>query len=150
MQTPDNSKRDYAAASNAAPDISRHFAALYRSFWSLASVPAPTLELCRLRQAQLLQSELAWQHEEVVLPHAQRKALRKWPDSELFSAAEKACLELTEMHAMDAQAITDKQAAAVKAHYGEGGYVALVQALGVFDATTRLGLIWDLTTAEMP
>ena len=99
---------------------------------------------------QLLQSDLAWQHQEVALPDGQREALRQWPASDLFSPAERACLELTEVHAMDAQAITDEQADAVKSHYGEAGYVAVVQALGVFDATTRLGLIWKLATAEMP
>ncbi len=149
MQSSANKQRDYAAASAELPDIARHFAALYRSFWSLESVPAQTLELCRLRQAQLLQSDLAWQHQEVALPDGLREALRQWPDSDLFSPAEKACLELTEVHAMDAQAITDEQADAVKSHYGEVGYVAMVQALGVFDATTRLGLIWNLSTAEM-
>ena len=149
MQLPANDSRDYATASAELPEIASHFAALYRSFWSLGSVPAPTLELCRLRQAQLLQSELAWQHRELTLPDGQREALSQWPDSDLFSPAEKACLELTEVHAMDAQAITDAQADAVKGHYGEVGYVAVVQALGVFDATTRLGLIWNLATAEM-
>ncbi len=131
------------------PEIGSRFADLYRSFWSLASVPASTLELCRLRQAQLLGSDAAWQHEEVELPPGQRDSLRQWPGSELFSAAEKACLEVAEVHAMDARAITDQQAEAVKTHYGEVGYVALVQALGVFDAMTRLGLIWNLSSMEV-
>lgn len=140
---------DYARATAPLPEIAGHFASLYRSFWSLESLPPEALELCRLRIAQLLGSELAFEHEEVPLPADRRHALRDWPGSDLFSPGEKACLELAEMHAMDAAAITDEQADAVKAHHGEVGFVALVQALGVFDAVTRLGLIWDLATLEV-
>ena len=50
---------------------------------------------------------------------------------------------------MDARAITDAQADAIKQHYGEVGLVALLQALGVFDAVIRLGLIWDLQSQEI-
>ena len=131
------------------PEVGQPFLALYRSFWSLESLPAETLELCRLRLAQLLESDIAWEHEEVALTSMQRDLLRRWPDSAVFSAAQKACLELTEVHAMDARSISDEQADAVKAHYGEVGFVALVQALGVFDAMIRLGLIWGLTSMEV-
>ncbi|MEH6585740.1 MAG: hypothetical protein V7720_04230 [Halioglobus sp.] len=139
----------FATSISDLPEVGQHFLALYRSFWSLESLPAETLELCRLRLAQLLESDIAWEHEEVALTSMQRDQLRRWPDSAVFSAAQRACLELTEMHAMDARAITDEQADAVKAHYGEVGFVALVQALGVFDATIRLGLIWGLTSMEV-
>ncbi len=139
----------YADVAAALPQIGRPFADLYRSFWSLQSVPAPTLELCRLRLAQLHGSDLAWRHQEVAVGDERRQALRQWPGSDLFSPAEKACLELCEVHAMDARAISDEQADAVKAHYGEVGYVAVVQALGVFDAVIRLGLIWNLSSAEV-
>lgn len=130
-------------------EIAQPFAALYRAFWSLESLPAQTLELCRLRQAQLLGSDLAWRHEQLGLSAQQREELRNWPSSLVYSDAERACLELTEVHTMDARAITDAQADAVKRHYGDVGLVALVQALGVFDALTRLGLIWDLETLEL-
>ncbi len=145
---PTQGKR-YADAVACVPEIGRSFAALYRSFWSLKSVPAPTLELCRLRLAQLHGAEGAWQHEEVAVPPGKRLELSNWPCSDRFTPAEKACLELCEIHAMDVRSITDAQAEAVKAHYGEVGYVALVQALGVFDAVIRLGLIWDLSSAEI-
>jgi alkylhydroperoxidase family enzyme len=140
---------DYAARAASVPEIGRHFARLYRSFWSLESLPAATLELCRLRLAQLLASEPAWQHSECALPSGQREALSDWPTSKVFSSAERACLAVAEVHAMDAAAITDAQAEAVKAHFGDVGYVALVQALGVFDAVTRLGLIWGLDVMEV-
>ena len=139
----------YADVAASLPQIGRPFADLYRAFWSLESVPAPTLELCRLRLAQLHGSDLAWQHQAVAAGDERRQALRQWPGSDLFSPAEKACLDLCEVHAMDARAISDEQADAVKAHYGEVGYVAVVQALGVFDAVIRLGLIWNLSSAEV-
>ena len=134
---------DYAARVAAVPAIGRHFARLYRSFWSLESLPVTTLELCRLRLAKLLDSEPAWQHSECDLPPGQREALTDWPTSPAFDDADRACLSVAEVHAMDAAAITDAQAEAVKAYYGDVGYVALVQALGVFDAMIRLGLNWE-------
>ena len=146
---PEQTASSFAAATSELPSIAAPLAALYRSFWSLESVPAVTLELCRLRVAQLLGSELAWQHEEIPLSSDQREQLTHWPGSSAFSEAQKACLEVAEIHAMDARSITDDQADAVKHHYGEVGYVALIQALGVFDAMTRLGLIWDLSTLEI-
>ena len=63
------------------------------------------------------------------MPRAQRDALRQWPDSPHFDAPERACLALTEVHAIDAAAITDAQAEAVKQYFGDEGLVALLQAL---------------------
>ncbi len=148
-ETASGHKASYGEVVEALPEIGRQFAALYRSFWSLESVPAETLELCRLRLAQLLGSDVAWRFEEVSLASRQRDELSRWPDNDGFSPAQKACLELTEMHAMDARSITDAQADAVKLHFGEVGFVALVQALGVFDAMIRLGLIWDLSSMKV-
>jgi alkylhydroperoxidase family enzyme len=130
---------------NQLPGIGDRFQALYASFWKLPQLPATTLELCRLRIAQLHNSDLDWQMQEAEVSPAQRAELRRWPDSPHFSAAEHACLALTEVHAMDAGAITDEQADAVKQHFGEVGLVALLQALGVFDGMIRLGLLWGVT-----
>ena len=149
MAEADGQQASFAASIADLPEVGEHFLALYRSFWSLESLPAETLELCRLRLAQLLRSDIALKHQEVALTSKQRDELRRWPDSGVFSASQKACLELTEVHAMDARSISDEQADAVKAHYGEVGFVALVQALGVFDAMIRLGLIWGLTSMEV-
>ena len=135
---------DHQALMSQLPGIGDRFQALYASFWQLPQLPATTLELCRLRIAQLHNSDLDWHRQEVELPQAQREELRRWPGSGHFSAAERACLALTEVHAMDAGAITDEQADAVKEHFGEEGLVALLQALGVFDGMIRLGLLWGL------
>ncbi len=44
-------KSSYAERVSALPQLGEPFTALYQSFWSLESVPASTLELCRLRLA---------------------------------------------------------------------------------------------------
>ena len=43
---------------------------------------------------------------------------------------------------MDVQAITDAQAEAVKAHFGDAGLVLLIEALGQFDGVARLRRLW--------
>lgn len=129
------------------PAIGEHFQRLYASFYQLPQLPPETVELCRLRLAQLHQSEADFALEEYPLARARREQLRNWHSAEIFSLAERACLELAEVHAMDCSAITDAQADAVKQHFGEAGLVALLQALGVFDGFIRLGLIWRAAPA---
>jgi alkylhydroperoxidase family enzyme len=136
---------DRQALMNQLPGIGDRFEGLYTALWHLPQVPAATLELCRLRLAQLHRSEGDWALEEVQVPAGQRSQLRQWPDSPHFDAPERACLALTEVHAIDAAAITDDHADAVKHHFGEVGLVALLQALGVFDGMIRLGLLWGLS-----
>ena len=86
--------------------------------------------------------------ENVALPPGKRNELLHWASSTSFDAAEKSCLELTELYAMDVTAITDEQAEAVKVHYGDAGLVALIQSLGVFYGMTRVSLLWDLPVAN--
>ena len=140
---------DHDAIAAAVPEIGDHFCQLYRSFWQLPQIPAEVLELCRLRLAQLHASELQWGLEEVPVAPEKRENLRDWSQHEVFSPAERACLEITEIHAMDARAISDEQAEAVKQHFGDVGLVALFQALGVFDGMIRLGLVWGLGQQEV-
>lgn len=126
------------------PGYKAQFDALYRQLWSLPQIPAEVLELCRLRLAQLHQSETEWQRDEVALARDKRAALPSWHNSPQFSAAERACLGFAEVYAMDPQSITDAQADAVKEHFGDAGLVALIEALGIFFALTRLSLLWQL------
>lgn len=125
------------------PAIGAHFQRLYASFYQLSQLPPETVELCRLRLAQLHRSDADFALQEHPLAAGKREQLQDWYSAAPFSAGERACLELTEVHAMDCSAITDAQADAVKQHYGESGLVALLQALGVFDGFIRLGLIWQ-------
>ncbi|MBA6414331.1 hypothetical protein H2508_14540 [Parahaliea sp. F7430] len=128
------------------PNYQAGFNALYATLWQLKEIPAQTLELCRLRIAQLHRCELEWQREELAIPPAQREALQNWPTSALFNEAQQACLAFTEIYTMDPQAISDEQADAVKKAYGEAGLVALIEALGLFYGLTRLTQLWGLTS----
>lgn len=130
------------------PAIGENFQRLYASFYQLSQLPPETVELCRLRLAQLHRSDADFAREEYAVVADKRAQLQDWHHAAPFSAAERACLELTEVHAMDCSAITDAQADAVKQHFGEAGLVALLQALGVFDGFIRLGLIWQAAPAE--
>jgi alkylhydroperoxidase family enzyme len=126
------------------PEIAANFTQLYQSLWTQPHVPAATLELCRLRLAQLHRCDVEWQREDCALPASKRDALARWDSDKQFSDAERACLAFTEVYAMDTQAITDAQAEAVKAHFGDAGLVLLVEALGILDGMTRLSLLWQL------
>ena len=125
------------------PVIGERFTPFYESFWQLPQLPAETVELCRLRVAQLHQNTVEFERSAVTLPAVKRDALANWNRDDSFTAAERACLAFTEVYTMDVSAITDEQAAAVKEHYGDAGLVALVQALGLFYAATRLGMLLD-------
>jgi len=126
------------------PDIAATFAALYRSLWTQPHLPAAVLELCRLRLAQLHQCAVELQRRDCDIPAEKRSNLAHWNTHSSFSDAERACLAFTEVYAMDTQALTDDQAAAVKLHFGDAGLVLLVEALGILDGMTRLSLLWQL------
>lgn len=127
-----------------APSLACSYKEFYASFWQLASVPASLLELCRLRVAQLHQSDYQWQHQQFELMDEQRELLSQWSKSSIFTDAEKACLGFTEVYCMDPQAISDEQADAVKSELGDAGLVALIEALGLFYGMTRVSQLWEL------
>ncbi len=127
------------------PDIATPFTALYQSLWRQSHLPAAVLELCRLRLAQLHRCEVEWQRSEMALTAEKRGSLARWDIDSEFSDAERACLAFTEVYAMDAQALTDAHAEAVKSYFGDAGLVLLIEALGIFDGMTRLSLLWQLS-----
>lgn len=141
---------DPAACFAALPEQQRGFAALYASLYTLEAIPARVLELCRLRIAQLHRCSDEWQRESHPVLPAQREHLAAWPDHPAFSAAERACLGLCEVYTADPQAITDEQADAVKTHFGEAGFVALAEAMGIFYGLARLQLLGTLPAAGAP
>lgn len=129
-------------------ELARRHEALWQAVWRQGHVPAPVLELCRLRLAQLhgATRELA-----ATPPPGAREGLDasnvasvlagSWTREPRFSAAERAALEFAEVYGQDPQAITDELAAAVKSRFGEAGLVALIEALGVIDGRIRLGMM---------
>ena len=126
------------------PELRDKYLQLYQTVWQLPAMPAITLDLCRLRIAQLHRCEQQWHKEPVLVNASQRENLADWASSTLFNDAEKACLAFSEVYAMDCNAITDEHADAVKAYYGDAGLVALIEALGLFDGMTRLSLLWQV------
>lgn len=132
------------------PHLEDRFEALYQALWTLPQIPAEVLELCRLRMAQLHSSETEWQREERPVAASKRDRIAQWNNDPQFDAAERACLELAEVYAMDPAAISDAQSDAVKHHFGEAGLVALVEALGLFYGLTRLSQLWQLPAQPQP
>lgn len=132
----------------ALPELATGFEALYRALWTQQRIPPATLELCRLRLAQLHRCDVELQRSDCEIPAAQRDNLTRWESGSHFSAAERACLAFTEVYAMDVQALTDELANDVKAHFGDAGLVLLVEALGILDGMTRLSLLWQLPASE--
>ncbi len=96
------------------PDIASTFDLLYQSLWTQPHLPAEVLELCRLRLAQLHRCVVEMQRRDCKLPQDKRNNLERWNTHVSFSSGERACLAFTEVYAMDAQALTDEHAAAVK------------------------------------
>ena len=125
-----------------APTLATHFSAFYGSFSKQPYVPLQTLELCRLRVAQLHQCVEAFEGVEYAIAAEQKDKLTEWTQCASFSAAEKACLAFAEVYCMDPSSITDEHAEAVKAHYKDAGLVVLVEALGVYYGMTRLSQMW--------
>jgi len=125
------------------PGLAGPYRSLCQSLWTQPHLPPEVLELCRLRLAQLHRCDAEFARSEFPLPDARRAALARWESGEEFSAAERACLAFTEVYAMDAQALTDAHAEAVKQHFGDPGLVLLVEALGLLDGMARLALLWQ-------
>ncbi|MCR9106857.1 MAG: hypothetical protein NXI15_16300 [Gammaproteobacteria bacterium] len=135
-------------------DIRSGFDQLQAAVLEQAHVPAVTLSLCRLRVLQLHGIEVetppgaasgqAGSTGTAALadPQGRGHCVGNWHREKIFSPAEKACLQFTEIYVMDVQAITDDMAADVKQHYGDAGLVVLIEALGLFDATARLQRLW--------
>lgn len=132
------------------PEMASGFETLYRSLWTQHHIPPTTLELCRLRLAQLHRSAVDMRRSDCDIPANQRDTLTHWDSDGNFSAAERACLAFTEVYAMDVQALTDELADAVKSHHGDAGLVLLVEALGILDGMTRLSLLWQLPVSDEP
>ncbi|MDX1736193.1 MAG: hypothetical protein R3228_17585 [Halioglobus sp.] len=119
------------------------FARLYDALYSQQHLPREVVELCRLRLAQLHGGADEGTGQTITIDAERRAALSGWPSDERFSSGEKACLGFAEVYAMDAGALTDDQAEAVRAEYGDAGLVTLIEALGVLDGLRRVSLLWS-------
>jgi alkylhydroperoxidase family enzyme len=110
------------------------------------SVDPVIVELCRLRIADLIGAPA---HRALRRPKAAAlgltedkiAALAAWPRSPLFSAAERACLALTEQFCMGAYTVTDADVAAVLEHLGADECYALVNGVWVMEAVARMTVV---------
>ncbi len=116
------------------------------AIWEQDVLDPVVLELCRLRIAQLLGAEAALRERSPAalaagLDEAAVAELPSWPSSERFDARLRACLGHAEQVLIDAQGVSDGQAAEVVAAIGEGGFLVLTYACGFFETTQRARIV---------
>jgi alkylhydroperoxidase family enzyme len=106
------------------------------------------LELCRLRVAQLLGADDDGTDAVALatLDAAFVDDLRRWPTAPVFSQRQRVCLGLAEQLLVDAQGVSDEDAALVIDAIGEDGFLVLTYACGFFETTTRARIL--LTTGS--
>lgn len=108
-----------------------------------------TMELCRLRLAQLLSAPgLGEPVPGASLAEGLAEAISGWPTDERVTDAQRTCLTFAEQFLIDAQGITDEQANEVRALLGDRGLAAFVLALGLIEQYQRLLLLLDPGLAQ--
>ena len=123
------------------PPLADRHHALLASIWTSGVSPV-TLELCRIRLATMLRAPVALAERSPAavaagLVESTVAALPRWPSDPAFGEEQRACLELTELFAIDHHAVTDEQVARVDQALGHRGTVVLLTALGVWEAQHR-------------
>jgi alkylhydroperoxidase family enzyme len=111
--------------------------------WSQDQIEPELLELCRLRIAQMLgaDEQLTRPPVAVVLEAAVLAELRQWPTSDAFTERQRVGLGFAEQLVIDAQGVSDDQAASVIATIGDGGFLVLTYACGYFETTQRASIV---------
>lgn len=111
------------------------------AIWDQDVIDAATLELCRLRIAQLLGADATPLRVDAQLADA----LPQWPTDARFDPRLRAVLGFAEQVLFDAQEVTDEQAREVIDAVGEDGLLVLTYACGIFETTQRAELILAAT-----
>ena len=75
------------------------------------------------------------------LPADKVSQLSRYYQSDEFSELERACIAVAECFVLDPATISDEMALSVITHIGDAGYVALLEACGVFEGFTRFRLV---------
>ena len=120
------------------PKAHQHYRELDQQIWDGRIDPA-LLEVCRVRIATLhnCAPELARQRADI---GDKRGAIAQWPTSGLFSDVERALLRFTEQYVIDAQGVSDADAAGVTSLLSGPEVAAFTVAIGTFDAICRFTL----------
>jgi alkylhydroperoxidase family enzyme len=72
-------------------------------------------------------------------------SLTRWTTDPGFDSRARACLEYAEELLIDAQGVQDEQARTAIAEIGEGGFLVLTYACGLFETTQRARLMLGTT-----
>jgi alkylhydroperoxidase family enzyme len=120
---------------------------------SLRRADPVLVELCRIRIAQLVESEfdLSLRYEparEAGLNEAKIDALAQYPESDLFSARERAALEFAEQFAIQSSSITDDDVNRLREHLSAEEFIYLTKALGVIDQFARSNSAFRIGAVE--
>ena len=110
------------------------------------SVDPVIVELCRLRIAGLIgaRAHLSLRRPKAAaagLAEVKIAELARWPESPLFSAAERACLAIAEQFCMGAYTVTEADVAAVLEHLNADECYALVNGIWVMEALARMTVV---------
>ena len=130
------------------PHLKSAQAVALESLWAEEQVPVAIVELCRLRIAQLHHNdgECSLRRQEAQLAGLTEKKIARlscWYQDKFFTEGEKACIETAELFVQDPLAVTDALAAEVVELLGEPGYLALLEALALFDSMMRVNSILE-------
>jgi len=124
---------------NHRPEYADAFRRVEAAIWEQQVVPTDLLELCRRRVAQLLR------HRSSVEPASELvSAVASWPTDPRFTERDRVCLAYAEQVLIDAEGVSDEQAAAVVEMLGEGGFLVLTYACGIFETRMRADLTLGL------
>lgn len=107
------------------------------------------IELCRLRMATLLQSQLdlSLRYKPAIdagLSEAKLRELAKYQSSSLFSERERRCLEFAEQYVIQSSSITDEDVARVQTVLDAEQFIYFVKALSVIDQLQRGCAAFDI------
>jgi alkylhydroperoxidase family enzyme len=135
---------DWSQLAALSPESVEHFAALHQAIDD--SVDPVIVELCRLRIARLIGAPalLSLRRPKAAvagLTETKIAALASWPESPLFSTAERACIALAEQFCMGAYTVTESDVAAVLEHLSADECYALVNGVWVMEALARMTVV---------
>jgi alkylhydroperoxidase family enzyme len=116
------------------------------AIWTQTLVSPTILELCRLRIAQILGCTVALEYRTPRaltdrFDEALVDSLTLWPTSGRFDRRMRACLGYAEQLLIDAQEVSDELCSAVIDEVGDGGFLVLTYACGLFETTQRARLV---------
>ncbi|MFP4149987.1 MAG: carboxymuconolactone decarboxylase family protein [Nitriliruptoraceae bacterium] len=130
----------FAGVARHHPEVFATYAAYVDEVWASDALPPGTLELCRVRIAQLLgvESEQAVRLGPAVAGLEPKLArLAAWTDDARFTDVDRVCLAFAEQFLLDTQALDDPTAAAVRERVGDAGLVTLALGVGLAEGMIR-------------